>query len=156
MKETWMETLLQEYDRDLPKTVLNEIRKLAAWIVLRFAIPETELPNLCWLLMNKKEGKNPERDGKDIRETYRFFILENVFWSAGSPFDSWRSSVIGSSLWAEGYPTANTDSDLEYEKGSCIHRRAKETIGSDRKKPAVNRGGNRMIREGRDPVLKNA
>lgn len=42
MKETWMEILLQEYDRDLPKTVPNEIRKLAAWIVFRFAIPETE------------------------------------------------------------------------------------------------------------------
>lgn len=79
MKETWMEILLQEYDRDLPKTVPNEIRKLAAWIVFRFAIPETELPNLCWLLMNKKEGKNPERDGKDIREAYHFYIGKTFF-----------------------------------------------------------------------------
>lgn len=79
MKETWMETLLQEYDRDLPKTVPNEIRKLAAWIVFRFAIPETEFPNLCWLLMNKKEGKDPERDGKDIREAYSFYIGKTFF-----------------------------------------------------------------------------
>lgn len=77
MKETWMEMLLQEYDRDLPKTVPNEIRKLAAWIVFRFAIPETELPNLCWLLMNKKE-----RIQRGMEKTFgkrTVFILEKRF-----------------------------------------------------------------------------
>ena len=31
------------------------------------------------LLMNKKEGKNPERDGKDIREAYHFYIGKTFF-----------------------------------------------------------------------------